>query len=629
MSWARKKAMNAERLHQVEELYHAALELEESQRADFLREICGVDEALRHEVETLLTYAKKAADAFELPAMDLVARALAKDGVHPYSALGVTIGHYRILRPLGEGGMGAVYLAERSDGAFRKQAAIKLVLPSVNSACVIARFQQEREILASLDHPNIAKLLDGGVTEEGWPYFVMEFVDGRPIDEWCDERKLNISRRIELFRDVISAVQYAHRCLVVHRDLKPGNILVTNDGTVKLLDFGIAKVLAASDAGKAAETKTLARMMTPEYASPEQVNGYAITTLSDVYSLGVTLYELLTGHRPYRLVSATVHELARVIADMEPPRPSDVVATIESGAGRDRTPITPNSVSAVREGDPIRLRKRLSGDLDSILLMALEKEPERRYGSAESLAEDLQRHLEHRPVTAREATPWYTAKRFCRRNPGAVAAAVLAALSLLAGAATLIWQARHGLQTASLDSADVFLLPVLAYLSALAAIALGAAVYFLRPGRTELLASTAGGVALGIAGAGKWWVEYNLGWWQSRFLDTPDPLMVLSPLTWLTFPLFGTLFLLPLSVVGRRFGWKGQAISLVFFGFYEETQEHVCFSNFIPALTYEMGLTPILGGAAMLIAGAVMGLLVMRLIAGPTPRTVTAGALRA
>ena len=245
---------------------------------------------------------------------------------------------YTLVREIGRGGMGSVYLAERSDETFHRQVAIKLILPPAGSAQVIARFQQEREILASLDHPNIAKLLDAGVTDEGWPYFVMEFVEGRPIHRWCDERRLNISQRIELFRGVIDAVRYAHRHLVVHRDLKPGNIFVTNDGVVKLLDFGIAKVLSSTDAERAPDTVTLAGMMTPEYASPEQVKGAAITTLSDVYSLGVVLYELLTGHRPYLLLSAAVHEMARVIVEVEPARPSDVVTTSTPPSGRDRTP---------------------------------------------------------------------------------------------------------------------------------------------------------------------------------------------------------------------------------------------------------------------------------------------------
>src|SRR5215470_93951 len=250
---------------------------------------------------------------------------------------------YRLVREIGSGGMGSVYLAERADGTFHRSVAIKLIRPGMNSAEILNRFGREREILASLDHPNIARLIDGGTTEEGLPYFVMEFVDGQPIQRWCDERKLNITQRIELFRSVCAAVQYAHQRLVVHRDLKPGNILVTKDGTIKLLDFGIAKVLDMAPRGDLQPTITMMRVMTPEYASPEQIKGEAITTLADVYSLGVVLYELLTGHRPYNLLSLAMHEIARVVSEEEPARPSDVVATTgQSPEGnRGKPPITP------------------------------------------------------------------------------------------------------------------------------------------------------------------------------------------------------------------------------------------------------------------------------------------------
>ena len=297
---------------------------------------------------------------------------------------GRTLSGYTLIREVGRGGMGCVFLAERSDQTFHRKVAIKLILPPAGSADVIARFRQECQILASLDHSNIAKLHDAGMTEEGWPYFVMEFVEGLPIHRWCDERKLNTSQRVELLRGVLDAVRYAHQHLIVHRDLKPGSILVTGDGVVKLLDFGIAKVLSTTTSGEAADNLTLASMMTPGYASPEQVNGTPITTQSDVYSLGVVLYELLTGHKPYRLLSAALPELARVIVEVEPTRPSDVVITSTPPSGRDRIQLTPENVSSTREGDAIRLRQRLHGDLDAILLMALRKEPERRYSSVES-----------------------------------------------------------------------------------------------------------------------------------------------------------------------------------------------------------------------------------------------------
>jgi serine/threonine protein kinase len=288
------------------------------------------------------------------------------------SMQGRQLSGYELVREIGEGGMGSVYLAERVDGTFRKRVAIKLIRPGMNSAEIVERFRREREILASLDHPNIARLIDGGTTEEDLPYFVMEFVEGKPIDRWCDERKLNITKRLELFHDVCRAVHYAHQRLVVHRDLKPGNILVTADGTVKLLDFGIAKLLSPEQIGDPEATRSLLQIMTPEYASPEQANGCSTTTLSDVYSLGVVLYQLLTGHRPYRLSSLALREIARVISEEEPTRPSVVVAlTEERSSVEGKVLVTPDTASEVREGNPSRLRKRLEGDLDCILLTTL------------------------------------------------------------------------------------------------------------------------------------------------------------------------------------------------------------------------------------------------------------------
>lgn len=600
LSSAETKTMTPEKLSRIREIYEQALSISGPVRDEYLSAECHDDEETRQEVERLLQARPK------IPAwLDQPVAGPARPFVAPEfpKMEGRRLSGYTLTRELGRGGMGSVYLAERSDGAFRKQAAIKLVFPSGNTARVVSRFLQEREILASLDHPNIAKLLDGGVTEEGWPYFVMEFVDGQPIHRWCDQHKLNISQRIELFQGVIAAVRYAHQRLVVHRDLKPGNILVTNDGTVKLLDFGIAKVLSEKETGDAPETLTLARMMTPEYASPEQANGAPITTLSDVYSLGVILYELSTGHRPYRLLSAAMHEMARVIAEVEPARPSDVVTTKES---------------AVREGDPNRLRKRLAGDLDSILLMALQKEPERRYGSVDSIADDLQRHLEHRPIKAREATPWYRAKRFVRRNPGGVLAGMLALTSLFGGGMAVVWQARRDIEAAAqIPSHHILLAPVWLFFYTFTLVGLVAVAYFSRPSRAKLLGAAVGGSFWAAGMVGKWWVETALGWWRSRVADTADPLMLFVPYTWLVFQVAAMTLLLLLSIIGRRFGWKGQASLLVVLGFHQATRERVWFANIIPALTYEPGLIPILVGAVIIIASGVMGLLVMRMIAGP------------
>ena len=606
--------MTPEELSRIREIYERALPMSGTVRKAYLDRECGGNQEMREEVEHLLKARENVPTWLDRPAVG---------AAKPIAALelptlaGRHLSGYTIIREIGRGGMGAVYLAERSDETFHRQAAIKLVLPPANSAAVVARFQQEREILASLDHPNIAKLLDAGVTEEGWPYFVMEYVDGQPIHRWCDERKLSISQRLELFRGVIAAVRYAHQHLVVHRDLKPSNIFVTNDGVVKLLDFGIAKVLAARSPGAALETLTLAGMMTPEYASPEQVNGKAITTLSDVYSLGVVLYELLTGHRPYRLLSAAMHELARVIAEVEPARPSDVVAISEPASDRDRTQITPDTVSAVREGEPNRLRKRLAGDLDSIVLMALRKEPARRYSSVESFAEDLQRHLEQRPVHAREASPWERFQHFRRRNPGGFAAGVVTAILFLAGLAAVALQARHDILGARLDRGLVpYLVPFWLFSSGIATAALCAAVYFARPNGRQRLGAAFGGLAFGLGLIGRMWLERSLGLWRSRVEGNEDPLMLLSPLPWFTLFVASAAIVVVLLMIGRRFGWKGQVLSLAVFGLYQAVRERMWIGEFIPALDFQPGLIPILGSAGMIFVAGLIGLLTMRMIGG-------------
>lgn len=611
--------MTPEELGRIRVIYEQVLPMNGADRETHLDRECQSQQNVREGVEQLLKARENIPTWLDRPAVGtakaFVAPELPKMEGRHFSG-------YTLIREIGRGGMGAVYLAERSDDTFHRQAAIKLVLPPANSAAVIARFQQEREILASLDHPNIAKLLDAGITDEGWPYFVMEFVDGQPIHRWCDERKLNISQRLELFRGVIDAVRYAHQHLVVHRDLKPGNIFVTNDGVVKLLDFGIAKVLATRNAGEAPETLTLARMMTPEYASPEQVNGTAITTLSDVYSLGVVLYELLTGHRPYRLLSAAMHELARVIAEVEPARPSDVVAISEPASDRDRTQITPDIVSSVREGDPNRLRKRLVGDLDSILLLALRKEPERRYGSVESFAEDLQRHLEQRPVHAREASPWERFQHFRRRNPGGFLAAGLVAILFLAGLAAVALQARHDVLAARLDRGVVpYLVPLWLFSSGIAAAALSAIVYFGRPNRVQRLGAAVGGLAFGLGLIGRMWLERSLGLWWSRVEGNDDPLMLLSPLTWFVFFVGSAALLVVLLMIGRRFGWKGQILSLAVLGLYQAVRERIWIGQFIPALNFQPGWIPILASAGMIFAAGLTGLLTMRLIGGADDTT--------
>ena len=598
--------MTPEYLSRIRALYEAALAKADTERSAFLEEQCKGDEGLRREVEALLVARQRMPDWLNGPLL----------GAAPPDPLprmeGRQLSGYTLVREIGHGGMGSVYLAERSDGAFHKEVAVKLVRQGMTGADILGRFRQEREILASLDHPGIARLLDADTTEEGLPYFVMEFVDGQPIDRWCDERKLKVTQRLKLFRAVCDAVEYAHQRLVVHRDLKPGNILVTGDGNVKLLDFGIAKILRPERAGEET-TRTLARLMTPEYASPEQVNGANITTQTDVYSLGVVLYELLTGHRPYRLLRAAVREMERVIAEEEPTRPSLVVATTEER-------VTPRTVSEVREGDPNRLRKRLEGDLDCIVLTALHKEPVRRYRSVEAFAEDVGRHLDNRPVSAREDSLWYRVSRFVRRHPGAVAAGILIVLSLVAGGLTTLWESRILIEAAGQPlSGRAILAPELGLFLYIALAGFGVVAYLTRAMFRRAMGSLAGGTLFAGAWVIKLRIDYAMGWWRSAFPETPDPLSLFSlPLIFLLIALAGGIFLLASWRVSRRFGWAGQAAMLLIVPVGLAFRDRVWWEHFMRMMVIAPGIGPLLADGAMLGAGLVLGYAVMRLVAGPS-----------
>lgn len=396
--------MTPERWQQVKSTLAEALERpDELERAAFLANACEDDTALRREVDSLLAQSD---DEFES-----VSHVIGIAGADQPRAteIGRKVGNYELVRQLGRGGMGAVWLARRADQQFEKLVAIKVLKRGTDTDEVLRRFQTERQILARLEHPNIARLLDGGITDDELPYFVMEYVEGRPVTDFCREQALTIEERLRLFSKVCAAVQFAHQNLVVHRDLKPGNILVTEDCEPKLLDFGIAKLLAPDD-----ETfgMTLAehQRLTPGYASPEQVRGEPITTVSDIYSLGTLLYEILTEERAHRFSSSRPPptELLRVVTQLEPIRPSSAAP------------------------DPAR-KRRLRGDLDNIILKAIRKEPVRRYSGMGSFAEDIRRHLENRPVTARKDTPWYRAGKFIQRNKSGSAAAAVVLVTLLAG----------------------------------------------------------------------------------------------------------------------------------------------------------------------------------------------------
>lgn len=435
--------MTGDRLARIFEVFEGAAERDAAERAAFLADACGGDAALQNEVEALLACDADASCFLDSPA---IPGRLMDDDLPIRSYIGRRLDAYRILREISHGGMGEVYLAERADDQFRKQVAIKIIRHEMATPDLLRRFRQERQLLARLDHPHIARLMDSGVTDDGIPYLVMEYVAGEQILEYCDRRKLSISQRARLFQDVCAAVQFAHQSLIVHRDLKPAHILVTAEGAAKLLDFGIAK-LVSPDAGHAApdETRTGFRLLTPEYASPEQIRGEPATAVSDVYALGVILYELLTGHRPYRVSSHQPHVAARVVCEQEPERPSAVVmktVTTESRPGSDPIVLTPEGVSRPREGRPERLRRRLAGDLDTIILMALRKDPRRRYGSVQQLSDDVQRHLEGRPVSAHNDTLTYRARKFLARNRTMVGTAVIALLAVAAGVVAALWQAQ-------------------------------------------------------------------------------------------------------------------------------------------------------------------------------------------
>jgi eukaryotic-like serine/threonine-protein kinase len=439
--------MIGERWQQVKQLLDEAIALDVSERDVFLDRRCAADTDLRREVESLLSSHEQAGTGFlKTPAVDLKTAAAASPARD-----GRRIGVYRIIEEIGHGGMGEVYRAVRADGQFTKEVAIKLVRGGFDTGSLVERFRNERQILASLDHPNIARLLDGGTTEEGIPYLVMELVEGVRVDSYCDVQKLSITERLQLFRQICAAVQYAHQRLVIHRDIKPSNILVTKDGAPKLLDFGIAKLL---DPASCAET-TMARPMTPEYASPEQIRGESITTASDVYSLGVVLYQLLTGRSPYLGETRTPHELARAVCETEPGRPSTaVLKPLAIRSGEQVEQLSPEEISSSREVSPAKLGRRLSGDLDNITLMALRKEASRRYASVEQFAEDIRRHLEGLPVIATKGSWRYMAGKFVRRQRAAVAATGAVLLVLVGGIAATVREARIARKQAAIASAE-------------------------------------------------------------------------------------------------------------------------------------------------------------------------------
>ena len=430
----------------TDRVFTEALDLPEEERSEFLDTACNGNSQLRARINRLLAAAEADDDFMEAsPFQGELLDGLTAD-IENEPMEGRTIGAYQVVREIGRGGMGAVYLAERVEGGFTQQVALKLIKRGMDTDTVVRRFRREREVLASLQHPNIARLLDGGATEDGRPYFAMEYIDGKPIDAYCDEHSLSIEARLRLFLTVCDAIQYAHRNLVVHRDLKPSNILVMEPtagtkeaGWAKLLDFGIAGILAEEGQDEDIPlTQTGARMMTPAFAAPEQLRGQRATTATDVYALGLILYVLLTGKRPYDLGGRAASEIERIVLETEPPRPS-ARATEEVTSG-DVDPATHRGTTRHA------LARTLRGDLDTICLRAFQKEPERRYPSAEQLAADIRRYLDGQPIAARPDTFGYRARKFVRRNKLGVGLVSLSFFILLAGIVGMAWQARVATQ---------------------------------------------------------------------------------------------------------------------------------------------------------------------------------------
>ncbi len=423
--------MTAERFRQIRNVFEAAMDHSEATRAAWLAEACRNDEPLREEVDALLRQYEKRSGVLDAPAAE---------AIQVTRLEGLQVGAWEILREIGRGGMAVVYLARRADGAFQMQAAVKVLNTPFADEEIRKRFQQERDILAQLDHPNIARLLDGGTTEEGLPYLVMEYVEGRPLTTWCDKRRADVEERLRLFEQLCDVVQYLHEHHVIHRDLKPTNVLVNAAGSVKLLDFGISKMLEPTTDQTMLLTRSGLHLLTPEYASPEQVRGERVTPQTDVYALGVILYELLTGRRPYRLRSRVMHEIVRAICGDDPERPSTAVTKADDSADTVTT-------SRLRQASPERLSRVLRGDLDEIALKALRKAPERRYRTARQLADDLSAHIQGKSVLAR-GDSWLV-RMFQRLNGHRPAVALVIFAGALVGSGAISVNMRTIVYTAA------------------------------------------------------------------------------------------------------------------------------------------------------------------------------------
>jgi len=418
---------------EIKTIFYKAIELDQLEREKYLNEICKTAE-LKNEILTLIS-AHNTSDNF------------LEDSIIPYKPIadnsnlfiGKTFGKYKIEKLIARGGMGLVYLGLRDD-EVKQKAAVKIINPGISSLTVIKRFQAERQTLANLNHPNISKLLDGGITDDGIQFLVMEYIEGIPIDEYCDKNNLSIKERLDIFLKVTAVVQYAHQNLVVHRDLKPNNILITKDGEPKLLDFGIAKILSSDEDRFETITQQGMWNLTPEFASPEQIKGESITTSSDVYSLGIVLYKILSGHNPYQIKSMFPADINKIITNTEPIKPSEIVIRKYNEdlneIGESKNPIISSNIEDTNE----KIHKRLKGDLDKIVSMAIRKEVSRRYSSVEHFAEDIKRYLNYRPVIAHQDSLVYRTKKFLRRNKTIVTPVSIIFILINLGLAGVLWQ---------------------------------------------------------------------------------------------------------------------------------------------------------------------------------------------
>ncbi len=448
--------MKDDNWNKISEILIDCLEIEDSKRQRYLNDLnLGLE--IRSEVENYLSFEEEAENLMNLSVFEF-SKGFFDQNTDQDAVIGQRIGAYRIIRELGYGGMGAVYLAQRTDGKFEQQVALKLLKREMNTAALRRRFAQEREILSSLQHPNIAGLLDAGTTDDKIPYIAMEYIEGLPIDEYCNKYALDLNQRLDLFREVCSAVDFAHRNLVVHRDLKPSNILVNGDGMPKLLDFGISKILSDGFEKNNAATITRLGAMTPGYASPEQIQNKSVTTATDIYSLGIILCELLSGHRPFENKEGDVSEIYKAVIELDPPLPSSIVETFskqfkagtkaesaiifeDKAKQNHKYPKTDRTLLRHTIPQIVNLNSNnLRGDLDNIVLKALRKEPERRYSSAENLSEDIKRFLRGLPVTARPNTFFYRTSKFIKRNRASAFAGILIFLAVIGGISATLWQ---------------------------------------------------------------------------------------------------------------------------------------------------------------------------------------------